>query len=434
MDGLWLPLLVVCSLIAVSGVFSGTEMALVTMSRPRLAAMAASGPRGAKIAALAAEPNRFLSAIQVGSVTAGFFSAAFGADRIGAFITPSLQKLGLSEYVANTVAVIGITLLITYLALVFAELAPRRLAMQRPERIALLFGPMVDRFARLMRPAIRLLSFSTNAVVRALGGDPAAGREQLSVAELRDMVVAHDELGAQARRIVDDVFRAGERRLVEIVRPRQDVDFLQASMTVGDAVEFVAEHRHSRYPVIDGTPDDVVGFLHVMDLVTPALVDPRSAIGELVREVLFLPTAQPLLTALEQLQQNSAQLAIVVDEFGGTAGIVTMEDLVEQLVGDITDEYDAPRSSLATDAEQWTVDGTLSVGELERLTGVTLPDGPYETVSGLLVECLGRLPRHGDAADAAGLRLTATEVAGRRVRTMRVERVEATTVADLGQR
>jgi putative hemolysin len=172
MDGLWLPLLVVCSLIAVSGVFSGTEMALVTMSRPRLAAMAASGPRGAKIAALAAEPNRFLSAIQVGSVTAGFFSAAFGADRIGAFITPSLQKLGLSEYVANTVAVIGITLLITYLALVFAELAPRRLAMQRPERIALLFGPMVDRFARLMRPAIRLLSFSTNAVVRALGGDP----------------------------------------------------------------------------------------------------------------------------------------------------------------------------------------------------------------------------------------------------------------------
>lgn len=423
MEGFWLPLLVVLTLVALSGVFSGTEMALVTLSRPRLATLAASGPRGARVAALASEPNRFLAAIQVGSVSAGFFSAAFGADALGELIAPSLEQLGLSEDAAMTIAVLGVTLLITFLALVFGELVPRRLAMQRAETIALAFGPFVDRFARLMRPAIRLLSVSTNGVVRAFGGDPEAGREQLSAAELRDLVAEHDELSHQERRIVDRVFRAGERRLGEIMRPRQDVDFLMASMTVAEATPLLAEHRHTRYPVVDGSPDNVVGFLHVMDLV--AEPDPDTALGEITRDVVLMPTASPVLAALDHLQQASAQLAVVIDEFGGTAGIVTMEDLVEQLVGDITDEYDPPRASLAPDAETWTVDGRLPVHELERLTGQTLPDGPFETVNGLLVDRLERLPEQGDAADVAGLRLTAVEVAGRRVTWLRVDRVMA---------
>jgi putative hemolysin len=423
MEGLLLPLLVVLGLVALSGVFSGTEMALVTLSRPRLAALASQGPRGAKVAALAAEPNRFLAAIQVGSVSAGFFSAAFGADRIGAIIAPSLQSAGLSEDTASTVAVLGITLVITYLALVFGELAPRRLALQRAESIAMRFGPFVDLFARVMRPVIRFLSASTNAVVRALGGDPGAGREQLTVAELRHLVVEHDELTEHERRIVDDVFRAGERRVSEILRPRQDVDFLQASSTIAEILPFLAEHRHTRYPVIDGTPDNVVGFIHVMDLLEPAQSQRRSTLGELCREIAFFPASKPVLAALDQLQQHAVQIAVVVDEFGGTAGIVTLEDLVEQLVGDIHDEYDAPRSTLAADGEAWTVPGRLPVEELSRLTGQPLPDGPYETVSGLLMDRVGRLPQLGDAADVNGLRITAQEVAGRRVATVRVERL-----------
>jgi putative hemolysin len=389
--------------------------------------MAEGNARQRRVSALAAQPNRFLSAVQVGSVLAGFFSAAYGATTIGEALTPRLVSLGMGEGAAESVAVIGVTLIITYLALVLAELAPRRIAMQRSERLAMVFGPIVDRMAALLRPVIKLLSFSTNLVVRLLRGDPDAGREQMSVAELRDLVAAHEELGDHERRIVSDVFRAGEARVGEILRPRRDVHFLDASSTLAQVVPVVAEHRHTRYPVMDGTPDTVVGFVHVMDLVEPLQSDPRSTVGSHAREILAIPTTQPVLSALEDMQRTTTQLAVVVDEFGGTAGIVTLEDLVEQLVGDIHDEYDVARPPLRADAEQWTVPGRTTLAALERLTRQSLPRGPYETVSGLLMDRLGRLPTESDKVDVAGLRLTVLEVRGHRVDSIRVEQLATVT-------
>lgn len=351
MGDVGLSVVVVLGLILLSGCFSAAEMALISLSEGQLRAMAEGTARERRVAALASQPNRFLSAVQIGSIVAGFFSAAYGATQIGEALSPRLQSLGMSHGAAESVSVIGVTLIITYLALVLAELAPRRLAMQRSERLALLFGPIVDRMASVLRPVIRLLSVSTNAVVRLLRGDPGAGREQMSVAELRDLVAGHQDLGDKERRIVEDVFRAGERRVGEILRPRQDVDFLEASLTLAQVVPVVAEHRHTRYPVMSGTRDNVVGFVHVMDLMEPLQRDPRSTVGSHARKVLAIPTTQPVLTALEDMQRATAQLAVVVDEFGGTAGIVTLEDLVEQLVGDIHDEYDVTSPPLRADAE-----------------------------------------------------------------------------------
>ncbi len=407
-------------LILVSGVFSATEMALISLRQSQLEAIGTRGRRGARVAALASEPNRFLAALQVGSVVAGFFSAAFGASKIAEFLVPPLVSAGLGAETAETIAVLGVTLLITFLALVLAELAPRRLAMQRAEGVATTFGPAVDRFATVLRPVIKLLGFATNLVVRLLGGDPTAGREEMSVLELRELVARHEEIGEHERRIVGELFRAGETRLGEILRPRTDVDFLDAGLPLAEAREYALARAHSRYPVVDGSPDALIGFVHVRDLLTRDDDAHPLTVRDLARPAVVMPESKPVLAALAELQELGGQIVVVADEFGGTAGIVTMEDLVEQLIGDIRDEYDAPALEGAAGSGPGDLDGRLTLEAFARRTGITLPDGPYETLGGFLMDRLGRLPVAGDAVDVAGHRLTVLGVDGWRVSEVRV--------------
>jgi putative hemolysin len=354
----------------------------------------------------------------VGSVVAGFFSAAFGASKIAEFLVPPLVSAGMGAETAETIAVVAVTLLITFLALVLAELAPRRLAMQRAEGVATTFGPAIDRFASLLRPVIALLGKVTNLVVRLLGGDPAAGREEMSALELRELMARHEEIGEHERRIVRDLFRAGETRLGEILRPRTDVDFLDARTPVAEARAYALARAHSRYPVVDGSPDALLGFVHVRDLLIDDDGHPRT-VRDLVRPAVVMPESKPVLAALAELQDVGGQIAVVADEFGGTAGIVTLEDLVEQLIGDIRDEYDAPTLGGAASPPD-SLDGRLTLEAFARRTGVVLPDGPYETVGGFVMARLGRVALVGDTVDVPGRRLTVLAVDGWRVSALRV--------------
>ena len=277
-----------------------------------------------------------------------------------------------------------VTVAISYLSLVLGELAPKRLALQRAEGFALALGPTVDRIAKISRPVIWLLSVSTNVVVRLVGGDPNAKSEQMSDEELRDLVNAHETLGEEERRIVEDVFEAGDRQIREVMIPRTEVDFLDASTPVYRAAKEALHQPHSRYPVIRGSADDVIGFVHVRDLLDPEMANSSLRVGELARQTLVLPWTRPILAALADMRREGMHLAIVADEYGGTAGIVTMEDLVEELIGDIKDEYDVDEAETTVhrggDVE---VDGLLNLDDFEDETGVELPEGPYETVSGL---------------------------------------------------
>jgi putative hemolysin len=409
----------VLGLILLSGVFSATEMALVSLRRSQLEDIRTRGRRGARVASLASEPNRFLAALQVGSVVAGFFSAAFGASKIAESLVPALVSTGMDAETAETIAVVGVTLLITFLALVLAELAPRRLAMQRAERVATTFGPAIDRFASLLRPVIALLGRVTDLVVRLLGGDPAAGREEMTALELRELMARHEEIGEHERRIVGDLFRAGETRLGEILRPRTDVDFVDAGLSLAEARAYALAHPHSRYPVVDGSPDALLGFVHVRDLLTEEEDVPARTVRDLVRPAVVMPESKPVLAALAELQDIGGQIAVVADEFGGTAGIVTLEDLVEQLVGDIRDEYDAPVLA-GRESVPDSLDGRLSLGAFARRAGIVLPEGPYETVGGFVMARLGRVPVVGDTVDIPGHRLTVLAVDGWRVSALRV--------------
>ncbi len=264
-------------------------------------------------------------------------------------------------------------------------------------------------------------------MVRLFGGDPNAQRESISEEELRDIVAGHEQLGREERQLIEDVFEAGERQLHEVMVPRTEVDFLDASTPVFKALRNVSTRPHSRYPVIRGTPDDVIGFIHVRDLFAPEISGQSVRVGEIARPVKQMPGTKRVLSALSELRREGHHLAIVVDEYGGTDGIVTMEDLMEEVIGEIYDEYDVEeqqtRSLRGGDIE---VDGLLSVEDFDDKTGLELPDGPYETVAGFVIHQLGRLPAVDESIEALGHRFTVTELDGRRVAKVRLSALPAT--------
>ncbi|MBA8793262.1 putative hemolysin [Friedmanniella endophytica] len=427
--------------ICISGVFAAAEMSLVSLRESQVRQLQHRSRRGPLIARLTAEPNRFLSAVQIGVTLAGFLSAAFGGATLAVHLGPQLQKLGLGEGLASTLALILITALISYVSIVLGELTAKRLALQRTEAFATALAPLVDFIARIGRPVIWLLGVSTNGVVRLLGGDPSASRQEVTDEEIRAMVGASQTLGVEERQIVEDVFDAGQRNLREVMIPRTEVDFLPGSMPAYKAASQVLAAPHSRYPVIGDSADDVIGFVHVRDLLDPEISTRSTPVADLARPVIMLPDTVRVLRALTEMRRVSAHLTIVLDEYGGTAGIVTMEDVVEELVGDITDEYDeVPDARPALDGAR-DFDGLLTLEEFEDRTGFRLPEGPYDTLAGFLVARMGHIPTAGERvvavverADvdgeeleerpAAALALTVAELDGRRVSVIRVQAAE----------
>ena len=432
MNQIWINLLVVLFFVLLGGFFAAAELALVSLRENQVQRLAESSRRGRRLASLTADPNRFLAAVQVGVTLAGFVSAGFGAAQIAPELAQPLISAGLAEGVAQTLAFVVITVLIAYLSLVLGELVPKRIALQRVEKVALFAAAPIDFIARLFRPFIVALSFSTNVIVRIFGIDPTAGKESISGEELRDLVAGHEELSEDERNLIDDVFEAGERELREVMLPRTEVDFLDASLPVADAVRRVVDQPHSRYPVIRGSADDVVGFVHIRDILDPDASNRGEYVSQMCRPVVAFPGSKVVLETLTEMRRDRHHLAIVQDEYGGTAGIVTMEDLVEELIGDIKDEYDVdamPRQPRVLG--QVVIDGLLNLEDFEDETGVVLPDGPYETVAGFLVAALTRLPVVGDTVVEGDNEFRVVELDGRRISRVSVTSVQpATPVAE----
>jgi putative hemolysin len=414
----WPSIVMVVVFVLIGGAFSGAEIALVSLRESQVRGLADSGRRGQAVQRLLSDPNRFLAAVQVGVTLAGFFSAAFGASTLSQPLARWLAGRGLSVGLADTLALVFVTIAISYLSLVVGELTPKRLALQRAEGFALLVAAPLNAIAKLFRPLIWLLSKSTDILVRLLGGDPKLSGEAISQEELRDLVAAHESLTSDERRLIDEVFRAGERQVREVMTPRTEVAFLEASMTASRAAKLVADSNWSRFPVVGRDEDDVIGFVHVRDLFLPNHPAGRAAtVGDLAREVKRLPGTAGVLKALSEMRRENQHLAIVVDEYGGTDGIVTLEDLIEEVIGEIYDEYD---EEVAPDGKQppggpREVDGLLNLDDFAEVTGLQLPDGPYETVAGYVLAELGRLPQVGDTVEVEGRTLTVVELDGRRI-------------------
>ena len=381
------------------------------------------------MAKIARDPNTFLSTVQIGVTLSGFLSASFGESSISPFIVPVVEGWGVPSNVAAPLTTIVLTLVISYCSIVISEMVPKRIAMQRNEQIARAVVPAISAFAKVCRPIIWLIGKNTNGIVRLLGFDPNETESEVSDEELRVLVSSNTNLTKDERTILDDVFDASETIVAEVMRPRADVVFLDGDTPLADAAAQVRELPYSRYPVIGKSFDDVLGFVHVRDLLD--VRDPNAkTVADVTREGISLPGTSKLLPSLSLLRKRGIHLAVVIDEYGGTDGIVTLEDMTEELVGDIRDEYDlpedTPKDKLPTDVfvdGVATIDGGMTIEDFADLTGIELEDGPYETVAGYFLAHSGKMGEVGDhlVVDDA-YTMTITKVDGRRIETIEVRK------------
>jgi putative hemolysin len=423
-----LDLLLVLLFIVVAGIFVAAEISLISLRESQLRQLEAAGAkpkRTARLVSLTKNPNRFLAAAQVGVTFCGFLSAALGSERLGTnFVIPILERWGLSHGLATVISLLFVTLIIAYVSLVLGELVPKRLALYRTEQIALASAPSIDRLANIFRPIIWILSRSTDAIVRLFGLKPQEVRSEISEAELVDLVTGHAALSDEERDIVEDVFNAGDLALHEIMVPRTEVDFLDVGLTLAEAKSIAVRTAHSRYPVTRGSSDEVIGFLHVRDLLNAREEEMSKTLLGIMRPVIFLPGTKGVLPALTEMRIKRAHLAIVLDEYGGTDGIVTLEDIVECFIGDIEDEYDEPESEVTAQPRtgDFEVDALISLEDLKEETGIELPAGPYETVGGFVMHFLGRLAEVHDVIVVPGARITVLTLEGKRAGQLLISR------------
>ena len=402
-------------LVLINAAFAGTELALVSLREGQLQRLEQHSPTGAVLAGLAREPNRFLATIQIGITLAGFLASAAAAVSLAEPLEAPLSFLGGAAAPASVVAV---TLVLAYLTLVFGELAPKRLAMQRAERWGLLAARPLAVMSTLTQPVVWMLSHSTDLVVRLLGGDPSRQREEVTEEELRDMVAVQPQFTDQQRVIIEGAFEIAERTLREVLRPRTQVVSVLADQSASDALATMVAAGHSRAPVCTTRSlDDVVGVVHVRDLIGAG----DRPTGELARPVRASPETLGVLELLHQMQTDRSQMAVVANEHGGIEGIVTMEDLVEELVGEIYDESD--RDVLAVHAEPGgakVLPGSFPVHDLPDIGIDDIPEGSYATVAGLVIDRLNRLPdAPGDRVTVAGWEFEVTGLGRRTITQLR---------------
>jgi putative hemolysin len=412
----WGQLALVAVLVLLNAAFAGTEMALVSLREGQLQRLEQRSSTGALVARLARDPNRFFATIQVGITLAGFLASAAAAVSLA---EPLEDPLGFLGGAAGPVSVVVVTLVLAYFTLVLGELAPKRVAMQRAERWALVTARPLAAMATLTRPVVWLLSRSTDIAVRLMGGDPSLQREEVTEAELRELVGTQETFTPKQRLIIDGAFEIAERTLDEVLRPRPDVLVLDAAWTCAEAIEALVASGHSRAPVAhDRNLDDVVGMVHLRRLIDQG----DRPVSEVVGHLVAYPETAGVLDILHEMQARRVQLALVVDEHGAAAGIVTIEDLLEELVGEIYDESDRDVVRVQREPDgSLVLPGRYPVHDLVDLGVEDMPEGPYATVAGLVLDRLGRVPeRPGDVVLAAGRTLEVLAVQGRAITQVRI--------------
>ncbi len=408
MGGPWLQLLIVAVLVLVNAVFSGTEIALISLREGQLRRLEEEGETGAVIGRLVRDPNQFLATIQVGITLAGFLASAFAAVAIA---EPLVEPLGFLGGAAEPIAIVLVTIALTFVTLVVDELAPKRIAMQRAERWAKIAARPLSGLARLVRPVVLLLSWSTDLLVRLLGSDPSRTQSEVTADEVREFVSTQALFTPEHRTIISGAVEIGDRVLREIMIPRRDVTTLSADDSAADGLQALVVEGRSRAPVVEGDElDDVIGVVHLSDLTEAATV--RAA----ARPPVLLPEGMRVLDALNRLRAERKQLGIVIDEYGGAEGIVTVEDLLEEIVGEIYDETDVRVAAARRRADgSFLLSGAFPMHDLIDI-GVELPEGDYTTIAGFMLDQLGRIPEaRGESVDVGRWRLIVDGLEGRAI-------------------
>jgi len=406
-EGLGLEITLVVVLLLINGVLAGSEIAIISLRESQIARLEAGSAAGRHLAALARDPNRYLATIQIGITLSGFLASATAAVSLA---EPLIPLLGFAGNAAEPLAIVLVTLVLSFVTLVIGELAPKRLALQRTESWSMMVAVPLHWASVISRPAVWLLSKSTDFVVRLLGG------------ELRDLIVAHRGLSEKHQEVLVGAFEVAERTIRQVLVPRSEVFVIDSDEEIGNALTLLLAEGHSRAPVAPGRDlDGSLGIAHLRDMVQG---DPKSSVASVVTESVALPETLPVLVGLRKLQEERQQMALVVDEHGGVEGIVTIEDMVEELVGEIYDETDADLVGVRHRSDgSLVVPGSFPIHDLVDL-GVEVPKGDQTTVAGLVLSRLEKLPKSvGDSVVLAGWRFTVTGVTRRRITEVALEPV-----------
>src|SRR6478735_6650008 len=421
-----LQILVIVILTVFEGVFVAAEIALVTIRRTRIEQLAEEGNRSAKrVKGLIAQPGRFLAVTQIGLTFLGFLASAYAAVNLTTSLEHVFEGSGLSILAtsAGALALIIVTLLLSLFTIVFGELVPKSLALAHTEQFALRLSGFIVVLLRALGPLVHVLTAITTTVSRMLGaGDQAQG--VMTTQELSILVERGGEQGileAEEEQMIQAVIELGDQRIHEVMVPRIAMVTLPVGATMEDAIDIVVQEGHSRIPVFEDSIDEIVGILYAKDLLPflKASATERPALRSLLRTPVFVPESMSVDDLLHEFQRRKVHIAIVLDEYGGTAGLVTIEDLLEEIVGEIQDEYDTEEPMVVRlSDEEARVDGRASIDELSELFDSNIEfedEDEYDTVGGLIYHRIGGIPSPGDRVELDGLTLTVESTDGRRV-------------------
>ncbi|MEG1907334.1 MAG: hemolysin family protein [Gordonibacter sp.] len=426
---IWISIVVTFVLVLVNGYFSMSEMALVNARQVLLQKEADDGDKKARRALeLAGDSGHFLATIQVAITLVGFFASAAAATNLSGPLAHWLSGFGIEwlSVIASGLAPIVITLAVSYLSIVVGELVPKRMALSDAERISKAVAGPLGVFQKIARPLVALTSASANGLSRLLGIRGADERQSLSEEEIMYMVTDNDELLPDEKRMIRDILDLGDMTVREIMQPRVDMIFVEDTDTVRQAVDRMRGTGYSRLPVFHEDIDRIVGIVHIKDLVGP-LVDGKGddQVGPYAYEAMFVPESKDAFPLLSEMQTNRQQIAIVVDEYGGTDGLITVEDIVEEIVGEIADETDAEAKHLTAVSDgEWIVDGRFPVEDALQMGWPVTESDDYETIAGWLLGTLDEVPQVGDELVFDGYRFKIQAMRRRRISSIRVSRLD----------
>lgn len=430
-----LKVLLLFALILVNAFFAMSEIAIISLNDTKIERMAEEGHKKAKqVVKLTENSSRFLSTIQIGVTLAGFLTSASASQNFADLLTGALMKIeALANYesVINVASVILITIITSYFSLVLGELVPKKIGMQIPEKVAFKVVGILTFVASATKPFVKVLAFSTNAVVRLLGFDPNADEEQVTEEEIRMMVDVGGEKGViedSQKEMIDNIFEFDDLDAGDVMTHRTEMTAIEVTRSLEEVAELAIENGYSRIPVYEDDPDSIVGVLYAKDLLKYVghTIPEDLTIAKIMRKTLYVPETQSCGDLFKAMNESRTQFAVVVDEYGGTAGIVTLEDVLESIVGNIQDEYDEEEEEIKKiDETTFTVDGTTDIDEIDELVGVELPEGDYDTLGGFVLSLLGYLPSEiGDepiVAEYKNLRFTVLSIDERRVDEIKIE-------------
>jgi len=389
--------IVLAILIFVNAFFAATEISFISLNDAKIEKQAKEGNKKAKqIKKMLKEPSRFLATIQIGITLAGFLSSAFAADAFADDLAPMLENLiPLGIGVWESISIVLITIILSYFSLVFGELVPKRIGMKNSEKLAFATIGIIRAIAAFTSPFVKLLTASTNGISK-LFGISITDEETVTEEEIRMMVDVGEEKGSieeEEKELINNVFEFNDKVVSEIMIHRKDIYAIDINSDISNILEELDEYKYSRIPVYEDSVDNIVGMLFIKDLLASVSKKEKIKISNLLRAAYFVSENKPINELFKDLQRNKHQLAIVLDEYGGTAGLITMEDIIEELVGNIFDEYDEEEKEFEKiDDNTFMINGSVSIHDLRKILEVEIPEGEYDTLSGYLIEELGRIP------------------------------------------